>query len=196
MMANLFDENEAPEGEPLKIVVGDFIQWKKTALAETYPPALYSASYVARIAAGTTAEIQIAAVERSDYYLFTASSQTSAAFTAGFYHWQLEVVQTSSGNRVVVERGEFEIIQDLDNSGADPRTHAEIMLNKIESLLQGRADKDVSSYSIQGRSIAKMSIVDLLQWRDYYRKEVSKERRDNAIALGKKTKTTMKVRFL
>lgn len=195
-MANLFDENEAPEGEPLKIVVGDFIQWKKTALAETYPPALYSASYVARIAAGTTAEIQIAAVERSDYYLFTASSQTSAAFTAGFYHWQLEVVQTSSGNRVVVERGEFEIIQDLDNSGADPRTHAEIMLNKIESLLQGRADKDVSSYSIQGRSIAKMSIVDLLQWRDYYRKEVSKERRDNAIALGKKTKTTMKVRFL
>jgi hypothetical protein len=195
-MANLFDENEAPEGEPLKIVVGDFIQWKKTALAETYPPALYSASYVARIAAGTNAEIQIAAVERSDYYLFTASSATSAAFAAGFYHWQLEVVQTSSGNRVVVERGEFEIIQDLDNSGADPRTHAEIMLNKIESLLQGRADKDVSSYSIQGRSIAKMSIVDLLQWRDYYRKEVSKERRDNAIALGKKTKTTMKVRFL
>jgi hypothetical protein len=195
-MANLFDENEAPEGEPLKIVVGDFIQWKKTALAETYPPALYSASYVARIAAGTTSEIQIAAVERSDYYLFTASSATSAAFAAGFYHWQLEVVQTSSGNRVVVERGEFEVIQDLDNSGADPRTHAEIMLNKIESLLQGRADKDVSSYSIQGRSIAKMSIVDLLQWRDYYRKEVSKERRDNAIALGKKTKTTMKVRFL
>jgi hypothetical protein len=133
MMANLFDENEAPEGEPLKIVVGDFVQWKKTSLAE---------------------------------------------------------------NRVVVERGEFEVIQDLDNSGADPRTHAEIMLNKIESLLQGRADKDVSSYSIQGRSIAKMSIVDLLQWRDYYRKEVSKERRDNAIALGKPTKTTMKVRFL
>ena len=128
--------------------------------------------------------------------MFTVSSATSAAFTAGFYHWQLEVTQTSSGNRVVVERGEFEAIVDLDNSGADPRTHAEIMLGKIESLLQGRADKDVSSYSIQGRSIAKMSIVDLLQWRDYYRKEVLKQRRDNAIALGKPTKTTMKVRFL
>lgn len=195
-MANLFDENEAPEGEPLKIVVGDFIQWKKTALAETYPPALYSANYVARIAAGTSAEIQIPATERAGYYLFVADSATSALFTAGFYHWQLEVVQTSSGNRVVVERGEFQAIQDLDNSGADPRSHAEIMLGKIESLLQGRADKDVSSYSIQGRSIAKMSVVDLLQWRDYYRKEVLKERRDNAIALGKPTKTTMKVRFL
>jgi hypothetical protein len=195
-MANLFNENEAPEGEPLKIVVGDFIQWKKSSLAETYPPALYSANYVARITAGGATEVQIAATETSSYYLFTVSSATSAAFVSGFYHWQLEVTQTSSGNRIVVERGEFEFIQDLDNTGADPRSHAEIMLDKIQSLLQGRADKDVSSYSIQGRSIAKMSIVDLLQWRDYYRKEVLKERRDNAISLGKPTKTTMKVRFI
>ena len=195
-MANLFNENEAPEGEPLKIVVGDFIQWKKSSLAETYAPALYSANYVARITAGGANEIQIAATETSSYYLFTVSSATSAAFVSGFYYWQLEVTQTSSGNRIVVERGEFEFIQDLDNTGADPRSHAEIMLDKIQSLLQGRADKDVSSYSIQGRSIAKMSIVDLLQWRDYYRKEVLKERRDNAISLGKPTKTTMKVRFI
>lgn len=195
-MANLFDENEAPEGEPLKIVVGDFLQWKKTALAETYPPALYSANYVARVAAGNSSEIQLPATERTGYYLFTVTSATSTNFQPGFYHWQLEITQTSSGNRIVVERGEFEAIQDLDVNGADPRTHAEIMLGKIQSLLEGRADKDVSSYSIQGRSIAKMSVVDLLQWRDYYRKEVAKERRDNAIALGKPTKTTMKVRFL
>lgn len=195
-MANLFDEANAPEGEPLKVVVGDFIQWKKTALAESYPPATYSAQYVARITAGGSSEITLAAIERTNYYLFQVSSATSEAFTPGFYHWQLEVIQTSTGNRIVVERGEFEAIPDLDNNGADPRSHAEIMLDKIESLLQGRADKDVSSYSISGRSIAKMSITDLLTWRDYYRKEVIKERRDNAIALGKPTKTTVKVRFL
>lgn len=195
-MANLFDENNAPEGEPLKIVAGDFIQWKKTSLAESYPPATHSAEYVARITAGGATEIAIPATERASYYLFQVSSATSAAFTAGYYHWQLEVVETASGNRIVVERGDFEIIADLDNNGADPRSHAEVMLAKIESLLEGRADKDVSSYSIQGRSISKMSISDLIQWRDYYRKEVLKERRDNAIALGKQTKTTMKVRFL
>lgn len=195
-MANLFDESNAPEGEPLKIVVGDFLQWKKTALAESYPPASYSAEYVARVASGQSSEIKLAATERTDYYLFQATSTTTAAFETGFYHWQLEVTQTSSGNRIVVERGEFEAIADLDNNGADPRTHSEIMLDKIESLLEGRADKDVSSYSIQGRSISKMTISDLLLWRDYYRKEVVKERRDNAIELGKPTKTTMKVRFL
>lgn len=195
-MANLFNENNAPEGEPLKIVVGDFIQWKKTSLAGSYPPATHSAEYVARITAGGASEIILPATERTSYYLFQVSSVTSAAFTAGYYHWQLEVVETASGNRIVIERGDFEIIADLDNIGADPRSHAEIMLAKIESLLEGRADKDVSSYSIQGRSISKMSISDLIQWRDYYRKEVLKERRDNAIALGKQTKTTMKVRFL
>lgn len=195
-MANLFDESNAPEGEPLKVVVGDFIQWKKTALAESYPPASYSAEYVARIASGQSGEIKLPAIERSNYYLFQVTSATSAAFETGYYHWQLEVTQTSSGNRLVVERGEFQAIADLDNNGADPRSHADIMLDKIEALLEGRADKDVSSYSIQGRSISKMSIADLLQWRDYYRKEVVKERRDNAIELGKPTKTTMKVRFL
>lgn len=195
-MANLFDEANAPEGEPLKIVVGDFIQWKKTSLAESYPPATHSAEYVARVTAGGASEIKLAAIERSSYYLFQVSSATSAAFEVGFYHWQLEITETASGNRIVVERGEFEAIPDLDNNGADPRTHAEIMLDKIEALLQGRADKDVSSYSINGRSIAKMSVTDLLTWRDYYRKEVVKERRDNAIAIGRPTKTTVKVRFL
>ena len=195
-MANLFDEANAPEGEPLKIVVGDFIQWKKTSLAESYPPATHSAEYVARVTAGGASEIKLAAIERSSYYLFQVSSATSAAFGVGFYHWQLEITETASGNRIVVERGEFEAIPDLDNNGADPRTHAEIMLDKIEALLQGRADKDVSSYSINGRSIAKMSVTDLLTWRDYYRKEVAKERRDNAIAIGRPTKTTVKVRFL
>ena len=195
-MANLFDESNAPEGEPTKIVVGDFIQWKKTALAEAYPPATHSAEYVARIAAGQSGEIKLAAIERTGYYLFQVSSATSAAFETGYYHWQLEITETSSGNRIVVERGEFQAIADLDNNGADPRTHAEIMVDKIEALLEGRADKDVSSYSIQGRSISKMSVADLLQWRDYYRKEVVKEQRDNAIALGRPTKTTMKVRFL
>lgn len=195
-MSNLFDENNAPEGEPTKIVVGDFLQWKKTSLASNYPPATHSATYVARIASGQSGEIQMTAIERPTYYLFQVTSATSSAFQTGFYHWQLEIVETASGNRIVVERGEFEAIADLDNNGADPRTHAEIMVDKIENLLTGRADKDVNSYSIQGRSISKMGISELLQWRDYYRKEVVKEQRDLAIAQGRPTKTTMKVRFL
>jgi hypothetical protein len=194
-MANLFDEDNAPEGEPLVIVVGDFLQWKKTQLANDYPTATHSAEYVARITGGGASEIKLAATERDTYYLFTVDSVTSADFNAGFYHWQLEVTETASGNRIVVERGEFEAIQDLDINGADPREHAEIMLDKIEALLEGRADGDVSTYSIAGRSITKMSPEELLAWRDYYRREVSVYRRKNAIARGRKGNATILMRF-
>jgi hypothetical protein len=195
-MANLFDEANAPEGEPLVIVVGDFLQWKKTQLANDYPPATHSAEYVARVTQGGASEIKLAAVERDSYYLFTVPTATSEAFDPGFYHWQLEITETATGNRIVVERGEFEAVADLDVNGADPRSHAEIMLDKIETLLEGRADGDMSSYSIAGRSITKMTPEELLTWRDYYRREVAVYRRRNAIARGKRGSATILMRFV
>lgn len=194
-MANLFDVDNAPTIEPTQFSIGDFVQWKKSGLASDYPPATHSAALVARLKGGST-EITVAATEAADYYLFTIASATSAGFTAGDYSWQVEITQTATSNRIVVEKGEWTILADLDETGADNRSHAEIMLGKIESLLSGRADKDVSSYSIAGRSISKMSITDLIQWRDYYRREVKQQKREADIARGKATKTTVKVRFL
>lgn len=194
-MANLFDEANAPEGEPLVVVVGDFLQWKKTQLASDYPTATHSAEYVARITGGGSSEIKLASTERDTYYLFTVTSETAAAFEPGFYHWQLEITETASGNRIVVERGEFEAVVDLDINGTDPRSHAEIMLDKIETLLEGRADGDFSSYSIAGRSITKMTPEELITWRDYYRREVAVYRRRNAIQRGKRGSATILMRF-
>lgn len=196
-MANLFDPANAPEGEPETVVVGDFIQWKRSDLVQDYPVATHSAQYVARITGGGANEITLVATESSpDYYLFTVDSVTSADFVPGLYHWQLEVVETASGNRIVVATGMFRALPDLDVNNSDPRSHAEIMLDKIQTILEGRADSDVSSYSIQGRSLAKMSISDLLEWRNYYRREVLKEKRDSNIENGRQTSTTVKVRFL
>jgi len=84
---------------------------------------------------------------------------------------------------------------DLDDNQADPRTHAEIMLNKIQTLLQGKADADVSSYSVQGRSLTKLSFQELEDARDKYQQEVNKEKNDALIKRGKQTSSTIKVRF-
>jgi len=196
-MANLFDAANAPEGEPTTVTVGDFIQWKRSDLVQDYPVATHSAEYVARITGGGASEIKLAATESDPaYYLFTADSATSADFEPGYYHWQLEITETASGNRIVVDTGTFTALADLDVNNTDPRTHAEIMVDKIEALLQGRADKDVGSYSIAGRSITKMSVQELLDWRDYYRREAKKEKKDSDIRNGRPTNTTVKVRFL
>ena len=194
-MANLFDVDHAREGEPLELVVGDFLQWKRSDLVADYPPAEYSAEYVARITGGGANEIKLPSTENVNYYLFTVPSADSVDFEPGYYHWQLEITQTSSGNRVVVDQGDFNVLPDLDNNQADPRIHAEIMIAKIETILAGKADSDVSNYSIAGRSLTKLSFAELMDARDRYKRElVQHENKENA-KRGRKTAATIKVRF-
>lgn len=194
-MANLFDAANAPEGEPREVVVGDFIQWKRSDIAVDYPPATHSAEYVARITGGGATEIKLAGTEGADYYLFTVDSVTSAEFLPGKYHWQLEITQTSSGNRIVVDIGDFDAIPDMDVNQADPRIHAEIMIDKIESILEGKADSDVSSYSIAGRSLNKLSFDELMTARDRYKGELVRHENKELVKRGKSNGSTIKVRF-
>lgn len=160
-----------------------------------YPNNLFTAAYVARITGGGASEISITGTASGNDYSFTVDSATSADFVAGYYHWQLEITRNSDSERLVLERGTFEAIVDLDVNNVDPRTHAEIMVDKIEAVLQNRADADVANYSINGRSLVKLSIDDLLRWRDYYRNELSMEKRKERVRRGKSTGATIKARF-
>lgn len=193
-MSNLFDAANAPTTEPHEFVIGDFIQWKREDIVGDYPVATHSATWVARIATGGSTEIIVNATEASTYYLFTISSATSATFAKGHYHWQLEITETSSGNRIVIDRGTLDIHYDLDDN-VDPRSHAQLMVDKIESILEGKADADVASYSINGRSLTKMSFDDLIRARDFYRKEYAKELQIELAKNGEKTGATVLVRF-
>ena len=195
-MANRFDIDQAPDGrQPEKIVIGDYLLWKRTDLVSDYPLADYSMEYVARLTAGGSTEIKVAAQELNGTYVFEVDSATSAGYTAGFYHWQLEVTKTSTGDRVAIETGTFTAVEDLDVNGADPRTHAEIMITKIQTILEGKADADVSSYSINGRSLTKLSYQELVDARDYYRKEYITERRTEDARNGVRSSQTILVRF-
>jgi hypothetical protein len=193
-MANLFDPANSPTTEPKEVVVGDFIQWRRIDLQD-YDNSLYTMTYVARITGGGVTEIQLPGTAYGSDYLFSVSSVDSADFVAGYYHWQLEAVRDSDGERVVVDRGYFTAIADLDVNGADPRSHAEIMIDKIESLLEGKADSDVANYEIAGRKLTKLSFKELMEARDYYRSQLMMEQRAFDVKQGKPTNGTVKVRF-
>ena len=194
-MANLFDAANSPTTEPLELVVGDYIQWRRIDLGVDYPNNLYTATYIARITGGGANEIQLTGTAYNDDYLFTVDSAASTDFVPGYYHWQLEIVRNSDSNRIVVDRGEFTAIVDLDVNQSDPRTHAEIMIDKIETVLQGRADADVLSYSINGRSLSKMAPTELVEWRDYYKREFLMHQRKERVRRKLPTGATMVVRF-
>lgn len=194
-MANLFDNENAPNREPDALVIGDRRVWRKENLGVDYPSTAYSATYVSRKQAGSGShEFQVAGVADGDDYLFTITSVASADFDPGHHHWQLEITRTSDSERIVIQTGSWDIISDLDNN-VDPRSHAEVMVDKIETVLQGRADADVLSYSINGRSLSKMSPTELVDWRDYYRREVTQEHKHDHVINGRKHGGTIKVRF-
>jgi hypothetical protein len=194
-MANLFDTDNAPTIEPDQIVVGDRVTWRKKNLGSDYPSTAYSVAYVSRVSSGGgTHEFTVTGSADNNDYLFTIASTASASFDTGHHHWQLEITRTSDSERIVIQTGSWDIITDLDNN-VDPRSHSEIMLDKIETVLQGRADADVLSYSINGRSLSKIPPDELVQWRDYYRREVAQEHKEDHVRNGRSHGGTIKVRF-
>ena len=95
----------------------------------------------------------------------------------------------------MLKRGSFKVLADLDNSAVDNRTHAQIMLAKLESLLHGKADKDVANYSIAGRSLTKLSFQEILDARNFYKAEVNREKAELDAKYGRKGSSTIQVRF-
>ena len=194
-MANLFDSGNAPTSEPSAFTLGDFVQWKRTDLGADYPNDEYTLTYISLDAQDGSSEFQVEGTASGSDYLFTISSDTSASFLAGHHHWVLEIVRDSDSERIAIDTGRWEVGKDLDVGGTDPRGHAETMINKIESILEGKADSDVSGYSVAGRSLTKMTFEELTVARDYYKAEYGRMVKADLARRGKPTGNTIKVRF-
>ena len=193
-MGNVFTDT-APEGEPEKIIAGDFLTWRKSSLNSDYSNALYTLSYKARLEAAGTTVISITAAASGTDYLVSVSSATTASYTVGVYHWQAYITRDSDGARYTIDSGTFEVLPNRSAATTDPRSHAKIMVDKIDSILESRADGDVANYTINGRSLTKLSIEDLIKWRGYYKAELLKEIQAERLANGKGSGRLIKVSF-
>jgi len=192
-MANLFDTTNAATTEPAKIIAGDRLIWKRSDLHADYANTAYTLKYSARLEGTGSTEIQITASASGSDYLVQVNSLTTASYTVGTYRWQAYINRNSDSQRLTIDEGTWEVIANRDAATTDPRTHAAIMVDKIESLMEGRADADVSSYSIQGRSLTKLGIEELRTWRDAYKAEVLRERRRERALNGEGTGAVVKV---
>ena len=191
-MANKF--TEIPEKEPITIYKGETVVWNRKDLTD-YPVGSYAMSWTARLESNGGTAFSATVTEVDDYYKFTLDNSNTGGYTTGDYFWVLKVTQSSDSEELIIDSGKITVKDNYFGSTGDTRSHAKIMLDKIESILEGRADADVSSYSIQGRSLSKIGIAELLQWRDYYKaeyqKEIAKFRRDNKEGTGR----VIKVQF-
>lgn len=163
-----------PARIPSSLTAGDTWQWTLT-LPEYLPGQGYTATYqlVGKTSLSFTASPNVSLGN----YDVSVAAATTATVGAGPYRWNLRVTD-AAGVVHVVRSGHVLVLSDPGvTTGTDATTHAQHMLVLIESELEARVKGDGSSnvsYSIEGRSISKMTLQELYSLRGKYRGEVSR----------------------
>jgi hypothetical protein len=102
-----------------------------------------------------------------------------------------------SGQKITVWTGALTVNAELSSQtdNFDTRTHARKCLDAIESVLEGKATRDVLNTTIAGQSISRLTPDQLISFRAYYRAEVLAEETEDAIANGRAGGNQILVRF-
>ena len=145
---NEFDSDNFPTVEPEVLTISDRWVWKRTNLGTDYPPSRYALSYNARLQGVGSTAISITASESGDDYLVEVASATTATNIAEAYSWSAYITKSSDSQRIQIDASDFVVQTKLTTSTADPRTHAEKMVDHLESTLESLAQKLTTSYSV------------------------------------------------
>ncbi len=194
-MANLFDTSNYPDTEPYSFVVGDRVAWKRTDLGSDYPNSSYTLSYQARQESSGVTTFTATASSSGDDYVVEIGSTTSASYTSGRYHWSAYITRNSDSERIEIDSGTFDVKPNKVSSTADPRTHIKKVLDSIESVIEGRASKDQESLSVEGMTLSRTPIEDLLTLHSKYKAMYIREHRTERMKNGKNHSAKIFTRF-
>ena len=196
-MSNAFDRANYSTKEPNSLVLGDYWAWRRDDLASDYPVGSYALTYEfhSDVGGGGSKKFTLTATEADDTYYIEAASSSTTSYSIGDYVWDAYITKTSDSNRVLVDSGRTTITENLANTNADLRSHAKKVVDAIEAVIENRASMDQSSMSIAGRSLSRMSIDELLTFRDRYKAEYLKEIKLARIRNKQGSGNTVKVNF-
>ncbi|NQU47026.1 MAG: hypothetical protein HQ519_00120 [Planctomycetes bacterium] len=160
--------------EPASVVAGDTVKWTKL-LDDYRPEDGWTLTY--EIVSPTADLGSFAAADNGDgSHLVSIAAATTAAWSAGAATWGAYAAK--AGERYQVDKGRLVIEADLASASThDGRSHARKTLEAIEAVIAKRATKDQMGHSIEGRSLARTPIPDLLVLRKTYLAEVDAEER-------------------
>ena len=134
-MSNLFDSANFPSKEPTELQLGDFWAWKRIDLATDYPTAAYALIYEFNLVDGSTASnFTLTATEANDEYIISTTSTTS--YTAGNYNWIAYIQRSSDNARIKIGEGFTEIQQNYATTTSSVRSHAKVVLDAIEAVIE------------------------------------------------------------
>ena len=174
---------------PRRITVGDHVEWIEPA--NGYPASagwIMHYSFTNRFAVFDTEHAAIGDTH--------SLSIVTTDLEPGEYQYTKKVWDGGT-DQFTIEKGRFTVEPDLsaDTVGVDRRSYAEIALENIEAVLKGKASKDQTSYSLNGRALSRYSPAELNEWRASLKSEVRTERQAERRRAGGKSHANVKSRF-
>lgn len=162
------------------LVAGDTFRWQRSL--GDYPPDVWTLQYAFIAPAGF---FSVTATDDGDgNHLAELLPAVTAPIVPDLYQWSATV--TDGTDRYTVGQGTTRVEMDAtaQSNPIDTRSHARKVLQAIEAVLEGTATTDQASYSLEGVSISRMPIADLMSFRDRYRWEVSHEENRDRMRKG------------
>jgi hypothetical protein len=186
--------NDVATVEPDSLRAGDSWEWIRSDLRGLYPAPAWTLTYRFKNASGG---FQIVADADGDAFHVLLAPDDTAAFLAGDYEWGARVDDGSTF--ITVSTGSVRVLPGFFAGDAsdpiDNRSHARKVLDAIQAVLEQRATVDQQEYTIGNRSLRRMSIADLLVFRDRYKAMVDSEEAAQDIAKGLGDPRRLYVRF-
>lgn len=177
------DPFKPSEVEPTSLMIGTYSSW---CIGLELDDDLYSLKY-AFLQGDTRIELDGAFTDNA--WTFIANSAFTTTLETGRHNLDLIAVRILDSEEKIIRTSTITCFA----TQSDRASHAQTMVDKIESIMSGRADDDVESYTIKSRSISKMSVSELTKWREYYLAELGRE--PSAVTGKRQNKNTLRVGF-
>lgn len=177
--------------EPQLAVAGTTWNWEVSY--SDYPASTWTLKYYFIEVSGKYS-FDITATNNNNAHRVNLAKATTLTYAPGVYSGQGFV--DNGVSRYLVYENQLEVGADFSAQGIgkDTRTHAQKVLTSIKALLEGKTE-DVTSYSIAGRSITKMTMQELIEAKDYYERIVVTELRQQRAKQGLHTGQVVRAKF-
>jgi hypothetical protein len=167
-----------------RFTLGDTLSSTKTLAG--YPASSGWVLYyrlVPRSGSGTA--ITFNSTASGDDHVISVAAATTAAWAAGTYTWAAWVADGTSSYSL--EQGTTELLLNPRTTGGplDLRSAAQIALDNVRLTIQGKASADVLKYEINGRSLERYPMRELIALETHLSTQVNREARAAALAAGK-----------
>jgi len=157
--------------EPARIVAGDTASW--TAQLGDYPASAgWVLTYYLSKLGATATPIEITTSPSGSDHLVSVPASETSTWDPGSYRWT--AVVSKGTERHSAGSGTFLVMPD-PSSSHDARTHAEKCLASIETALVSAVGTATVECELDGVRVRK-NRKELLELREYYRREVNRER--------------------